>query len=305
MFVAAPHPAPEPLVYRNLVYARVGERELHLDLYLPPEQTQPVPLIIWIHGGGWMAGSTVNAKRLPFPREGFALASVEYRLSKEAKWPAQIEDCKAAVRWLRAHAPEFQLDPDRFGVIGHSAGGHLSALVGTTGDTGYFSNGEGPFVSSAVQAVCSMSGPSDFSRLDPDAVPGARIRHNAPDSPEARLFGAPIQLVPEKVKEANPASYIDRHDPPFCLIHGSRDLAVTPEQSVLLFDALERKRVKSELHEMVGQGHDLVNSGTLSIALRFFDRYLRPRVATRGTSARRPASARVDRRKLAARAPRK
>ena len=121
------------MVFSDLEYARVGEKSLLLDLYLPPEGESPWPVIVWIHGGAWRTGNRADPPALFLVERGYAVASISYRLSREAIFPAQIHDCKAAIRWLRARAGEYDLDPARIGVWGASAGGHLAALLGTSG----------------------------------------------------------------------------------------------------------------------------------------------------------------------------
>jgi acetyl esterase/lipase len=167
---------------------------------------------------------------------GWVCASIEYRLSGEAIWPAQIEDCKCAIRFLRSHSEQYGLDPHRIGVWGSSAGGHLVAMLGTTGRVSELEGTGGwPGVSSAVQAVCDWYGPTDFLRMD---AAGSEMVHDAPDSPESELVGGAIQLHPERVARANPISYVAGDEPPFLIVHGTRDPLVPYNQSELLFSAL-------------------------------------------------------------------
>src|SRR5262249_12628746 len=149
------------VIHRDLPYVTGGHQRQTLDLYLPSAE-QPVPLIIWIHGGAWRVGSKEDDLPLDYLAQGCAVASINYRLSQHALFPAQIEDCKAAVRWLRANATRFKLDPQRFGAWGPSAGGHLAALLGTTGAVRAFEVGANLVVSSRVQAVVDYFGPTDF-----------------------------------------------------------------------------------------------------------------------------------------------
>ncbi len=162
----------------------VGNR---LDLYLPPKADAPTPLVIWIHGGGWEAGNKDNPPGLGLLKKGYALASINYRLSQEAKFPAQIEDCKAAIRFLRANAKKYNLDPDHFGVWGASAGGHLVALLGTTGGVKEL-EGDGPNKeeSSAVQAVVDWFGPTDMLQMKAQAGRPTSNRCWTPTRPTAR-----------------------------------------------------------------------------------------------------------------------
>lgn len=241
--------------FQDLVYARAGDADLPLDLYLPEGASGPLPVVVWVHGGAWRAGSKENPRALRLLERGYAVASINYRLSQEAIFPAQIHDCKAAVRWLRAHAGEYGLDPDRFGAWGASAGGHLVALLGTAanepqleGELGY------PGESSAVQAVCDFFGPTDFSRMDD--VPGT-MDHDAPDSPESSLIGAPVQERPDLVALANPITYIGPDTPPFLIVHGDCDFTVLLNQSQFLYRALRVAGVDATFHIVEGAGHGL------------------------------------------------
>ena len=217
---------------RNVVYARVEDRDLLLDLYLPLEAAVALPVILWVHGGAWRKGSKENPPAVRMVERGYAVASISYRLSQEALFPAQIHDCKAAVRWVRAHAARYGLDPERVGAWGASAGGHLVALLGTSGGVPELEGAEGNLGhSSRVRAVCDYFGPSDFTRMND--VPGT-MDHDASDSPESQLIGGPIQSNPEKVAFANPITYISAEDPPFLIVHGAADLTVLPNQSQLL-----------------------------------------------------------------------
>ncbi len=237
----------------DLEYARVGDRPLRLDLYLPEDAEGLHPLLVWIHGGAWRQGTKDHPRALRLLPHGYAVASVEYRLSQEAIFPAQIHDCKAAIRWLRAHAGEYGFDPARIGVWGGSAGGHLVALLGASGGVVDLEGSLGcEGVSSAVQAVCDWYGPSDLLRMDD--VPGS-MEHNAPDSPESQLVGAPIQSRPDLVARANPITYVKADVPPFLLMHGTADDVVIPGQSELMHAALVKAGVRSSLIMLGGLGH--------------------------------------------------
>ena len=203
--------------HRDLEYAKIGDKRLLLDIYVPDttaDSDEPLPLIVWIHGGAWRAGNKKNCPPLRFTDKGFVAASISYRLSQEAPFPAQIEDCKAAIRWLRANAVKYRIDPDRIGVWGSSAGGHLVALLGTSGDVEQLeSEHQHQEQSSRVQAVCDFFGPTDFLRMDADSLPGGPIQHDAADSPESMLVGGPIQENTDKVARANPITYVSPDDP--------------------------------------------------------------------------------------------
>jgi len=252
-------PAPQlpegTVVHRDLAYVTKNAHERQvLDLYLPAEGDN-LPLIIWVHGGGWQNGSKDRPTGLPFLRDGYALASINYRLSGHALFPAQIEDCKVAVRWLRANARKYRIDPNRFGAWGASAGGHLVAMLGTTGGVKEFDVGESLQVSSRIQAVCDFYGPTDFLQMDTHRVPGAKLAHDSPGSPEAKLVGGPIQENKEKAARANPITYVGKDAPPFLIVHGDADPLVPHHQSELLRDALQKAGVPVSLYTVKGGGH--------------------------------------------------
>lgn len=159
-------------ILRDLPYVPAGHERQKLDLYLPTPTNGPLPVIIWIHGGAWRAGSKEQCRAARFSQRGYAVASLNYRLSQHAVFPAQIEDCQAAVRWLRANAAKCRLDPERFGAWGSSAGGHLVALLGTAGDAQAFERGPHPAISSRVQAVVDFFGPTaNCRRVAADVSP--------------------------------------------------------------------------------------------------------------------------------------
>ncbi|MBI5394606.1 MAG: alpha/beta hydrolase, partial [Verrucomicrobia bacterium] len=280
--------------HRNLAYVQDGHERQRLDLYVPEKADAPLPLIIWIHGGGWAAGSKDNCPplRQGFTGRGYAVASIGYRLSGDAIFPAQIEDCKAAIRWLRAHAKEYGLNPDRFGVWGSSAGGHLVALVGTSGGVKEFDVGAHLDVSSRVQAVCDYYGPTDLLQMDAHAPPDARLKHDPATSPESRLIGGPIQENKEKTGRANPIAYVSKDDPPFLIVHGDKDPLVPIHQSELLFDALRKAGVSVRFHTIHGAGHGQGFAGREidEMVNGFFDRCLKGTASAAGTGATQTGS---------------
>jgi acetyl esterase/lipase len=272
-------------VLRDVVYAQVGERKLPLDLYLPPKQTEPVPVVVWIHGGSWKSGQKGNAgPARPLVSRGYAVVDVEYRLSGEAIFPAQVEDCKAAIRWIRANAKEHNLDADHIGVWGSSAGGHLAAFLGTSGDVKEFETETNGKFSSRVQAVCDWFGPTDLLKMNAQAVPGAKMDHDAPGSPESQLLGGPIQKEPFRTRagKANPMTYVTKDDPPLLIVHGDNDLLVSHRQSEMLQDSLAKAGVVSELKIVKNGGHgfgggDVSREDLFEQAARFFDKHLKPK----------------------------
>lgn len=242
----------------DIEYVSGGHERNKLDLYLPKQEggekqkVGRLPLIIWIHGGAWMAGNKKTCPAIRFVQKGYAVASINYRLSQHATFPAQIEDCKAAVRWLRANAEKYNLDPNSFGAWGASAGGHLVALLGTAGDVNDFDKGENLNFSSRVQAVCDYFGPTDFLKMA--EFPGT-MRHNDANSPESRLVGGAIAEKKEACRRASPITYVNKDDPPFLIVHGDADPLVPYNQSELLYEALCKAGVQAKLHLVKGGGH--------------------------------------------------
>jgi acetyl esterase/lipase len=204
-----------------------------------------------------------------------AVAGVQYRVSGEARFPASIQDCKAAVRWLRAHASEYGLAPGRFAVGGASAGGHLAAMVGATAHTSVFDVGEHLEESSRVRAVLDFFGPTDFLQMDAHRPPNGMV-HDAPDSPESQLVGGPIQENPEKVAQANPVTWVTAEAPPFLIVHGDRDPLVPHHQSVLLAEALRQAGVPVTFYTVEGAGHGGFDDPQVDrLTKEFLERYLR------------------------------
>lgn len=261
-------------VYRNLEYVPGGHERQRLDLYVPGSATGPVPVIVWVHGGAWLTGSKDGAgPALPFVGKGYAVASINYRLSQHARFPAQIEDCKAAIRWLRANAKTYNLDPGHFGAWGASAGGHLVALLGTSGDVKDLEGNDGsPDQSSRVQAVVDWFGPTDVTKMGGS--------HDEPASPEAKLLGGPVQENKDKAARANPITYISKDDPPFLIMHGDKDTTVPFGQSELLLEALKKAGVDATLTPIKGAGHggrQFSSDDNRKLIEEFFDKHLKQR----------------------------
>jgi acetyl esterase/lipase len=238
------------LPYATYVDAAGQTQSLLLELMVPTAAATPVPLVIWIHGGGWSSGS-----RLPIPTNlsalcdrGFAVASIDYRFTPAWRWPVQIQDARGAVRWLRAHAAQYGIDPDRFGAWGASAGGHLASFLGTAGGVASIRIGnaavdlEGTVggnagVSSRVQAVVDWYGAIDFLQMRFFPTVSAP-NHDGSNSAESKLIGGPVQDYPEMAATASPLTYVSPDDPPFLVMHGTVDTLYPIHQSRLLVDAL-------------------------------------------------------------------
>jgi acetyl esterase/lipase len=234
----------------NVVFAIADTVSLKLDVYYPPGKTAPHPLIIWIHGGGWQSGTRLNAgPALEMLDSGYAVASISYRLSQQAVWPAQIHDCKAAVRWLRAHGIGLGLDTARMAVWGSSAGGHLANMVGLAGGVDSLEGTVGGNLgySSRVRAVVDYYGPSHLPTLAPS--------HLTASAPEGLLLGCAITDCPDKARAASPITYVDAGDPPILILHGSNDGTVVYTQSVELDSALRAAGVPVTFKTINGGGH--------------------------------------------------
>jgi acetyl esterase/lipase len=261
-------------ILRDLEYVPGGHERQKLDLYLPPqgEGSAPLPLIVWVHGGAWLEGNKNSCPAAQLLKDGFAAASINYRLSQHAIFPAQIEDCKAAIRFLRANAGQYNIDPNRIGVWGASAGGHLVALLGTTGDVNDFDKGPNLQVSSKVQAVCDFFGPTDFTKM---SAFESSMDHDAPDAPEAKLVGGAVQENKEACKRADPITYISKDDPPFLICHGDKDNLVPHNQSVLLDEALKKAGVEVTFHTVEGGRHGFRDPEVDKMVLEFFTKHLK------------------------------
>ena len=267
----------------DLPYAATDNPRQRLDLLLPktPKSDKPLPVVAYIHGGAWQEGDKRGGIGVVVPLVAsgeYAGVSIGYRLTGEAIWPAQIEDCKAAIRWLRANAKKYNLDPDRIGVTGGSAGGHLVAMLGTSGDVSSLegSVGEHTDLSSKVACVVDQFGPADLLTMGG--------WHDGPNSPEARLIGGAVQENKEKARAASPITYISKDDPPFMIIHGTNDQVVPYSQSEELLAALNKAGVEAVLIPVEGAGHG--NFGTPEVPRRmkqFFDLHLRDRDVTIST----------------------
>ena len=266
----------------DIEYARAGNKSLRLDLYLPEGQG-PFPLIVWVHGGGWTSGNKSLSADSPQIRQttrGYAVASINYRLSQEAKFPAQIEDCKAAVRWLRAHATQYNLDSSRIAAWGSSAGGHLVALMGTSAGVNDLEGDEGNLdYSSRVQAVVDWFGPIDLLKMSEDSLPFPcnLIDHNSVFSPESLLIGCAIQTCPNETGRANPINYVSADDAAFLVMHGTDDCLVGPPQSQRFYNALTAAGVEASLKFIEGAGHggsEFDNLENRKLVDDFFDLHL-------------------------------
>jgi acetyl esterase/lipase len=287
---AAPAPpAPVKLpagvrVERDIPYVPEADTAQRLDIYLPePAPDHPLPLIVHIHGGGWRGGSKYPCPVTSMATRGYIVASVEYRFSQKALFPAQIQDCQAAIRWLRANQVRYHIDPDHVGVVGSSAGGHLSALVGTAGGKGAFAFiGGNDTQSDRVQAVCNYYGPADFGSVMQQAADDPNIRNifkfNTATDPYSSLIGSSLDSDPAKTSAVSPVHYVSADNPPFLILHGTYDALVPYAQSVELADALKAKGVEVWLQKLPGSGHGGPAFSKPAVGMliqNFFDKHLK------------------------------
>ena len=264
-------------IHRDITYS---QSSMQLDIYKPAEVINSLPAIVFLHGGAWRMGDKeIAAFGLPYNdmiEQGYVFVSINYRLSDEATFPTQIHDCKAAVRWIRAHSSEYNIDPEHIGVWGTSAGAHLAALLGTSagiteleGDVGY------PQYSSAVQAVCDFYGPTDLIRM-------SEMKEELDkESPESLMIGGPLLDNVDKVIQANPITHITPDSPPFLIVHGENDVVVPPDQSKILHEALLKAGVEAELviapqaiHGFIGMGTEQLNE-IKQMVVDFFNSHLK------------------------------
>tara|TARA_B100000686_G_C16767918_1_gene963066 strand:+ start:1254 stop:2102 length:849 start_codon:yes stop_codon:yes gene_type:complete len=243
----------------DVVYASYGDRDLVLNLLLPSiDTTEGFPLVIYIQGSGWLPQNVYRSLPLlvDLARSGYVIASVEYRHSREAIAPAQVQDVKAAIRFMRANADNYNIDPRKVAVMGNSSGGHLSALAGVSDGEVAFLTEDNSDYPSHVQVVVDFFGPTDFRQMD--NYP-SQISHDRPGSPESLVVGGPIQESEQEaaVKAYNPITYIssDRDIPPFLIIHGDVDALVPFNQSVLLYEALREANKEVVFYRVNGAGH--------------------------------------------------
>lgn len=233
------------ILHGNIPYANDTLKKHLLDIYLPPNTNEKTPLVIWIHGGGWLSNDKyadmgyMKETIAEIINQGYALASIDYRFSTQAVFPAQMLDCNQAISFLFNNAEKYGFDKDRFALMGFSAGGHLASMVGLSKNNAmdaFFMPGSSKNFS--FKAVVDFYGPTDLTLF-----PGA----NDAKSPEGLLIGAAPLDRPDLAKIASPVSYVDEKDPPFLIIHGEKDDLVSPRQSQLLHSWLKVKRVQSEL----------------------------------------------------------
>jgi acetyl esterase/lipase len=269
---------------RDIAYVVDGDESQKLDLYLPETPAEsPRPLIVHIHGGGWMGGSKFPCAFAGMVNKGYVVASIEYRFSQKAKFPAQIQDCQAALRWLRANSVQYGIDKERVGVIGGSAGGHLSALVGTAGGKKAFPMiGGNEDQSDRVQCVCDIFGPANFGTVVEQAAADTNVKNifkfNTPSDPYSSLIGVSLEADKAKTDAVSPIHYVSEDNPPMLILHGTHDALVPYAQSEELAAALKAKGVPVWLQTLPGAGHGgpaFAKPQIIALTHTFFDRHLK------------------------------
>jgi acetyl esterase/lipase len=261
-----------------------------LDIYLPPEGAGPFHVIVYIHGGGWGVSDKRSAELESTLKQGlkhgYAVVSVNYRFSSEALFPAQIIDVKAAIRWIRANGKRYGLNTAKIGVWGSSSGGHLAALMGTSGGVKKFDDASLGNVneSSRVQAVVDVSGPINFLTMDKQLEADGFTnfaKHADGRGPESKLVGGPVETVPELVKAADPETYIQNDNPPFLLEYGAKDNSVSSHQATDFAALLEKAIGKQNVNLVIfpegghGGGDAYASEENMGKIFSFFDRCLK------------------------------
>ena len=270
--------AGQPERINDIQYATVGGHVLLLDLYLPAvEDGAQKPLVVWVHGGAWRSGSK-NRMPLKFLVDaGYAVASIDYRLSPVAKFPAQIHDCKAAIRFLRFNAKKYGYSGERIGIAGSSAGGHLVAEIGVTNGHEELEGNVGDHAnqSSSVQAIADYYGPTNFETILKQSTPhGLSVRAPALDL----LLGGGPEAKPELARLASPVFHVDKNDPPLLLVHGDQDPQVPINQSHELHGKYEELGLDVTFNVVHGGEHggkQFFDDSRRKLLLGFFDRTLR------------------------------
>lgn len=277
----------------GVVYEQVPSRgypnvPMQLDLLQPQKKTK-MPAIVYVTGGGFINANRDNGVQLRnyLAEKGYVVASITYRVAPTAQFPQPLEDVKASIRYLRAHADQWNIDKDRIGIIGGSAGGYLSAFAGTTSGTKTFDKGENLQESSKVNCAVDLYGLSDLSQVGMDYSPEVQQLHKSAGATEALwVNGSPVfggkdggvLADPKATEAANPIAYIGKNSAPMLLMHGTADRVVSPGQTDLLYQALKAKGVPAERYEIPGAAHGgvyWVQDKVLQVIGDFFDRYLK------------------------------
>ncbi len=268
---------PDVNVQRDLIYKKINGHDLGLDIYSPKSITQPLPVVLWIHGHRWSRGSKDQRPPINLMAQGYIVVSLDYRLSGEAPFPAAIEDCKAAVRWLRANAANYHIDPDHIGAWGHSAGGHLAALLGTSGGAAELEGtGDNSTFSSRIQAVCDMSAPMDILKFYETVSSSNEGAARRAKSSVEQFLGGTVEQNKAKAIAASPITYISKDDAAFLIIHGENDMSIPVSESKAFANKLKAAGVDVTLEIATGRGHGVGAPNYASEIISFFNKHLKP-----------------------------
>jgi acetyl esterase/lipase len=266
-------------VIRDIEYAKINDTSLTLDIYRPADAKTPLPTIVFFHGGGWRKGNKSNCTpAMGLPAKGYVVASINYRLSDKAIFPAAVHDCKGAIRFLRAHAKDYFIDPNSMIAMGDSAGGHLAALIGTSGGVKDLEGTTGGNLdqSSNVQAVIDYYGPVDFiSIIDQKSD----VKRGEIGAPEVQFIGGRTLEHKDVAIKASPLTYVSKDTPPFLIVHGDKDPRVPQEQPREMLDAVKNAGVEASLHWVKDGSHGFNAAQTaalLPVLLEFLGKHFKP-----------------------------
>lgn len=268
-----PYLPPTVKVQKNIEYAKVDGRSLRLDIYSPRKVQGKLPVVVSIHGGGWDSFSKYFCPIGHMATQNLAVVSINYRLSGAAIFPAQIHDCKGAIRWLRANSEKYNLDGDHIGIFGVSSGGHLALLLGTTADNHEMEGNTGGNLgfSSRVQCVCTLYAPTELNQLVSD--PKFEAAHNGR---VAQLLGGDVAQNKNRALAASPITYMNNNCPPVFLIHGAKDTLVSPEQSKIFYDSALKAGAEAKLKIVPSEDHGFYPSPPLEEEIyKFFNWHLK------------------------------
>ncbi len=286
--------------FKDVAYAK--DKRTRLDVYLPDKpREQPMPWVVWVHGGGWAGGSRNSVETFAIRQtcRGYAVVAVDYRLSFEARFPAALSDLRAALRYVRAHATEFNLDPENVIVWGASAGGHLASMLALTSQEKSFDRKDDRHrqVPITVRGVIGWWTPTSFPEFDEDFGLKClqRTCHTCEGSAESRFLGCEVKKCTQRARRASPISWVNKHAPPFLLSHGSQDCTVPEAQSTRLADALKAVGANVQLQIVPNGRHGdgtWLKPEVMASVDQFIDHHLQAR-ALSGLPAEAPAAPRV------------
>lgn len=267
----------QPRVIENVSYVDNDKTSAHmLDLYFPAGEHKKQPLIVWIHGGAWREGDKQPSPMMPLLVRGYAVAGINYRFAPDYKFPAQLHDCKAAIRWLRKHADEYGFDKDRIGVFGISAGGHLAALLAATNGVKELEGNVGVTGQrSDVQAVCDWCGPGNLLTMHKQAGPNDQLDYDSDKAPITQFLGGRAEEKKELAIAASPVTYLKPgFNIPCLIMHAERDPVVPFAQSQELYEAWKKTGAPVKLESVKSDQHIFISVPTMMTVIEFFQKYL-------------------------------